>query len=182
MSFTLSDFISPDYLASQKVLHAAPRGYGGGGHVWAPPVLDLVQRYGAGSVLDYGAGQGTLGASLRLAGVTCRDYDPAIEGMDQRPSFADLVTCTDCLEHIEPQRLDLVLSHIRQLARKAVFLVVATRRSNKTLTDGRNAHLTVAHDAWWQARVLAAGFTLADPPTVPPSKPQPPCWVAVVTP
>lgn len=182
MSFKLGELISPEYLTTQKVLHGLPRGYGGGGHVWAPPVLELVARYDAVSVLDYGAGQGTLGASLRLAGVTVREYDPAIPGMDGRVSFADLVTCTDVLEHIEPQRLNIVLAHLRQLTRRALFLVVATRPSNKRLCDGRNAHLIVEDGAWWQARVLAAGFTLADPPAVSPSKPQPPCWVAVVQP
>lgn len=182
MSLKTTDLISADYLVTQKVLHATPRGYGAGGHVWAPTVLELVTRYQASAVLDYGAGRGTLGAALRLAGVECREYDPAIAGLDTRPSFADLVTCTDCLEHIEPDRLDRVLAHLRQLARRAVFLVIATRPSNKTLLDGRNAHLIVKDAAWWQARVVAAGFTLEAPPGVPPAKPQPPCWVAVVRP
>lgn len=154
------DLISPAYVAEQRYLHALPKGYGGKGHKWAATVAAIVADLGCGSVLDYGCGQGALGAALRMRGYEVRDYDPAIDGKDQPPSFADLVVCTDVLEHVEPALLQNVLTHLRQLARKAIFLVVALDPSNKVLTDGRNAHLIQAEPAWWDAEIVRAGMTV----------------------
>jgi hypothetical protein len=176
------ELISPGYLDAQKAMHANPKGYGGRGYTWAPTVIEIAQRYNVGSILDYGAGQGTLGSALRDAGWTCRDYDPAIPGWDAPPVFADMVTCTDVMEHIERDRLDTVFRHIRMLARTVVFFVIATRAANKLLPDGHNAHLTIMGGKWWRDRVLAAGFTLQDPPTVLPAKLPGKCWYGVVTP
>lgn len=176
--------ISAEYLKTQQALHADPRGYGGKGDKWADGVERLVHRFKAGSVLDYGCGQGRLMAALKMrpsmSFVRLAEYDPAIEGKNGYVEFADLVVCTDVLEHIEPNRLDVVLEHLKTLARKAVFVVIATRPSNKTLFDGRNAHLIVEQADWWQRRVEAAGFTVQpDPPVSPLAKPSRE-WVAVL--
>lgn len=180
----VAELISSAYLQTQFELHLRPNGYGGKGSKWAPGVADLVRRFGAGSVLDYGAGQRTLGRALLqiMPSLRVAEYDPAVLEISAAPRFADLLVCTDVLEHIEPDRLDAVLAHIRSLARMAVFFVVATRPSGKTLADGRNAHLILESADWWQARVQAAGFTLQpDPPVSPLAKPSRE-WVAVVTP
>lgn len=181
-----SDLITPAYLETQRVLHASPRGYGGKGDKWAPAVRLLVARYGATSVLDYGCGQGSLAAALRadpIPGVRISEYDPAIPAKAHRPSFADLVVCTDVLEHIEPTCLRAVLGHLGELARKAIFLVIATRPSNKTLTDGRNAHLILETETWWETVVregTGCSRVLPGPPS-PLTKPSRE-WVAVLTP
>ena len=177
----LADRMSSEYLEAQRTLHAAPRGYGGKGARWAETAREIATRYGAQSVLDYGCGQGTLAASLRSHFVT-REYDPAIAGKDGPPSFADLVVCTDVLEHVEPDKLPAVLTHLRQLARRAALLVVSIRPANKILPDGRNAHLIIRPRAWWQAQVEAAGFSLDDPPRVLPPKGTSKVWIAVVRP
>lgn len=179
---TRHDLISQEYCESQKTMHANPRGYGSRGDHWAETVMHVATRYQAGSILDYGAGQGRLGIVLRANGFVCRDYDPAVAGMDGKPRFADLVNCTDVLEHIEPRKLDTVLTHIRSLARTVVVLVVATRPANKRLPNGKNAHLIVENEAWWEARVVAAGFTLEPPPTVLPAKFPRQCYMAVLKP
>lgn len=156
--------ISKRYRDLQRELHAAPRGYGAKGRKWETTVRSLITAYGASSVLDYGCGAGTLGASLRAdppRGVRIDEYDPAIKGKDAPPQFADLVVCTDVLEHIEPECLDAVLEHLRMLARKAIFAVIATRPASKTMSDGRNAHLIIEPGEWWERRLLAAGFTIA---------------------
>jgi hypothetical protein len=173
---TARDVISPAYLLLQAELHARPNGYGGKGDKWADGVAALVARLGAFSVLDYGCGQGSLKRALSEkvdARVIVREYDPAIPLKSGWPEFADLVVCTDVLEHIEPERLSSVLVHLKTLARKAVFVVIATRPSNKTMTDGRNAHLTVESAEWWIARLEAAGFTVdvAAAPVSPLKKP-----------
>lgn len=165
-----SDLISPQYLELQRELHARPNGYGGKGDKWAAGVADLVESLGAWSVLDYGAGEGSLKKALLpllTRSVRVSEYDPAMPGKDANPEFADLVVCTDVLEHIEPDRLLTVLAHLKVLARKAVFVVVATRPSNKTMTDGRNAHLIVEPGAWWQARLEQAGFVVTPGPASP---------------
>jgi hypothetical protein len=174
--------ISPEYCKMQSIMHRSPRGYGGRGDHWAATVVSVAKRYDAQSILDYGAGQGRLGVALRDRGFICRDYDPALKAMRERPSFADLVVCTDVLEHVEPDKLTDVLAHIRSLARRAAFLVIATRPANKLLPNGANAHLIIENDEWWKGRVLRAGFTLQDPPSVMPDKLPGKCWYAVVTP
>ncbi len=167
---TRGELISLGYVAEQQRLHARPRGYGGKGNAWAEAVYGLVRATGATSVLDYGCGQGSLVKALRGkvdGSVRLAEYDPAIKGKDGLPSFADLVVCTDVIEHVEPERLDAVLAHLKLLARTAVFAVIALRESNKTLSDGRNAHLIVAPAEWWTERLKAAGFTVSPGPKKP---------------
>lgn len=184
------DLISPPYATLQRQLHQDPRGYGQKGRKWAPAVVWLVAQYGATSILDYGCGQGSLKRALQPcvpSGVRIDEYDPAIPGKERLPSFADLVVCTDVLEHIEPDRLDDVLEHLRLLARKALLLVINLRPASKVLADGRNAHLIIESASWWRARVVAAGFALQDSQALPfpeslnPQK-RDKCWVGVVTP
>lgn len=176
--------ISKGYVEEQKILHARPNGYGGKGDKWAGGVANLITDLRATSVLDYGCGQGALIKALRpivSGAVRLDEYDPAIPGKDGPPEFADLVVCTDVLEHIEPDKLPSVLAHLQLLARTAVFVVIATRPSNKTLSDGRNAHLIIEPDGWWIDTMLAAGFHVAgDPvPTSPLTEPSRE-WVAVL--
>jgi hypothetical protein len=183
MSVPRSSLISVPYLETQRELHAAPRGYGGKGDKWADAVVAVATERECFSILDYGCGQGTLMRELRgrdLANRRLAEYDPAIPGKDGLPSFADLVVCTDVLEHIEPDRLSSVLAHLKSLARRAVFVVIATRPASKTLSDGRNAHLIIEDAAWWHATVEAAGFTVHEAPSSPSKKPSRE-WVAVLT-
>jgi hypothetical protein len=163
--------ISGKYQAMQRILHGHPRGYGGRGDKWAHVVVALLAQYAATSILDYGCGQGSLKRAVMNhpkreppAGVRFDEYDPAIIGKDTLPSFADLVVCTDVLEHIEPDRLDAVLAHLKFLARKAVFAVISLKDSNKVLADGRNAHLIIRPSTWWKDRLEGAGFTIRRAP------------------
>lgn len=178
------ELISPQYRALQQALHAQPRGYGGRGDKWASTVGQVALDYEAHSILDYGCGEGTLAAALRALQFghihRIEEYDPGIPGKDMRPDFADLVVCTDVLEHIEPDKLPAVLTHLRMLARKAVFAVISTKESNKVLADGRNAHLIIQHGSWWKQQLRDAGFTLHNPPTIVRQKVDE--WVGVLTP
>lgn len=163
----LARLISWDYLCQQRELHGREEFYGAKGYKWAGPVLALITEIGATSVLDYGCGSGTLARKLRaqhLPWLRIAEYDPAIPGKDGYPSFADLVTCTDVLEHVERDRLPFVLTHLQGLARKALFAVIALRPSEKTLRDGRNAHLIVEPTAWWLAQLEQAGFDVVQGP------------------
>ena len=83
-----------------------------------------------------------------------QDYDPAIPGKDAPPGPADLVVCTDVLEHVEPEHLDAVLDDLQRLAKKSLFLLIATRPASKALPDGRNAHLTIEPPKWWIPKLM----------------------------
>lgn len=178
-----AELISSAYRQEQALLHARPGGYGGKGDKWAPVVAQIARSVDAMSVLDYGCGQDTLTKALQEIApeLSCRDYDPAIPGKDTTPAFADLVVSTDVLEHVEPDKLSTVLRHLKQLARHAVFVVIATRPSSKVLSDGRNAHLILEDADWWQAKMLDAGFQIHSHPVSPSPKPSRE-WVAVLLP
>jgi hypothetical protein len=109
-------------------------------------VRDLAKSLPATTILDYGAGKRTLERAL---GFGIANYDPAIEEISAPPDPADLVVCTDVLEHIEPECLDAILDDLRRLTVRAVLLSVATRPAKKTLADGRNAHLIQEPTEWW---------------------------------
>lgn len=145
-----SDLISQAYLAEQKRLHADPRGYGGKGGKWASVVLGIVNEFGAATVLDYGCGQGSLAVALHGAGFKwVTEYDPAIPGKDKLPHQADIVVCTDVLEHMEPELLETGLIHLQSLIRKAALVAVSVVPTAKTLSDGRQAHISLHNRDWW---------------------------------
>lgn len=177
----VSERISDAYVSEQIRLHADPRGYGQRGRKWAEHVLALVDRFEARSVLDYGCGTGSLGAALRVARertLRIEEYDPAIPGKDGVVHFADLVTVTDVLEHVEPDKIGAVLRHIRQLSRKAVFVVISLVETAKTLSDGQQAHVLLRSVAWWRSAVQLSGFRIVEEPAIKTEKQ----WVAVLVP
>jgi hypothetical protein len=96
-------------------------------------------------VLDYGCGKQTLKALLPYV----VGYDPCIPGLDDPPSPADLVVCTDVLEHIEPTCLAAVLDDLQRVTGSALFATIATGPAKKFLADGRNAHLIQKPIEWW---------------------------------
>jgi hypothetical protein len=143
--------ITPEYVEQNRRMHESGA-YGISGKRWAPTVVNFTQAFGSRDILDYGCGQRTLESEL---GWTIRNYDPCIPGLDEAPSPADLVVCTDVLEHIEPDCLDEVLDDLQRVTRKAGFFVIATRPAEKTLPDGRNAHLIQEPITWWMPKLEA---------------------------
>lgn len=141
--------ITDSYRKLNSDLHAGGN-YGRHGDKWAAHVEQLVQQYDAATVLDYGCGQGSLARAL---GEIVSEYDPAISEKASPPLPADLVVCTDVLEHIEPDCLEDVLDDLRALTRKACFVVIATRPAQKFLADGRNAHLIVEPTDFWHKQL-----------------------------
>lgn len=173
------DLISPPYCQEQRRLHADPRGYGGRGRKWAPQVLELVAECDGASVLDYGCGQGSLAAALSGQPGVLRiaEYDPAIAGKAGRPTFADIVVCTDVMEHVEDRCLEAVIEHLSTLTRKLLFLVVSLVPTAKTLSDGRQAHISIHDVSFWRA-AFGKRFSIVRELTVKPEKQ----WVAVLKP
>jgi hypothetical protein len=71
-----------------------------------------------------------------------------------KPVPAELVTCIDVLEHIEPEYLLNVLDHLEELTEVAIFASVHMGPAGKTLDDGRNAHLTQEPLEWWLPKFM----------------------------
>lgn len=205
----LSDLISPEYLAEMKRLHAAPRGFGGKGHRWAPIVTALVEMQDAITrakcfepdtlmplqILDYGCGQGTLGQAVagliraqegrytkRVLKGIWTDFDPVYLPTIPRGPF-DLIVCTDVLEHVEPSKILAVLDYFRQVLRPdgELFTVIGLRETDKKLSDGRQAHINLLGEQSWKALMAQCGFLLRsdDFPNDRPQKQYVAAWRAV---
>lgn len=148
--------------------------YGQTGHVYAGAIAllagILIRKFGPITLLDYGCGNRTLSEMLPpITGLTIQHYDPCIEGLDARPEPADIVACTDVLEHVEPECLDNVLDDLRRVVKKALFLSVSTRVAKKSYSDGQNCHLIVEDHDWWRPK-LKKRFHIVETKIIPNDK------------
>jgi hypothetical protein len=157
-----SSLISEEYRQMQRQLHENPN-YGVASVQYAPLVADILQATGATELLDYGAGKGRLGMTLRehlKRPLTIHHYDPAIPDWSAPPAPCGFVACIDVLEHIEPHLIDNVLDDLKRVTAGVGVFTVHTYAAVKFLPDGRNAHLIQQPPGWWLPRFLAR-FELA---------------------
>lgn len=145
-----AETISDSYREQQKELHKNPN-YGVASIGYAPIVKQILDGARSRSLSDYGAGKQNLKKALNDLGK--RDfeyfpYDPAFPEYGA-PRSADLVCCIDVLENIEPDYVDAVLKDLAAITTKIGFYSIATGPANKTLADGRNAHLIQQPSSWW---------------------------------
>lgn len=157
-AFKPEDLASFPYRDQIVTLHRQ-REWGQHGASHGPAVLAYASEIGATSVVDYGCGTGTL--KKALPGIKTQLYDPGIPKFKALPKPADLVVATDVLEHIEPEKLDAVLRHIRLLAIKGAFLTISCTPARETLPDGRNAHLSLHDPQWWLKKLSDFGWVIA---------------------
>jgi hypothetical protein len=61
-----------------------------------------------------------------------------------------MLICLDVLEHIELEFLDSNLQLIDTLFTKKAVLLVACYPAGKYLPNGKNAHLIIENDQWWE--------------------------------
>jgi hypothetical protein len=161
--YMLDDLASWDYRRQLEELRATVKGkWGADGAKHAAAAADYYRKLGATTLLDYGCGEGRLRAELEKADppIRVQEYDPGIKGKGGMPKPCDLVVCSDVLEHVEPAKLPAVLDHIYRIAGMGAYFVIATRKANATLPDGRNAHLIVEPAAWWIDKIRAQGWTI----------------------
>lgn len=138
--------ITDEYRRLNEQKHKESLVFGTKGHKYADEILNLCSTYKTTDVLDYGCGKNTLAQSLPFI---IKKYDPAIKQYSQEPEPADIVTCTDVMEHIEPDCLDSVLKHMASKTKKAAYFTICTVPAKKHLADGRNAHLIVEGTPFW---------------------------------
>jgi len=148
--------ITEEYRRLQQELHRNPD-YGVASVGFAPLVAEILQQVGATELLDYGAGKGRLGQTLRQhiqAPLTIHHYDPAVPEWSAPPAPCRFVACIDVLEHIEPHLLDNVLDDLKRVTTAVGLFTVHTGAAVKVLPDGRNAHLIQQPPAWWLPRIM----------------------------
>lgn len=151
-----SEQISEEYRRMQEKLHENPH-YGVASVQYAPVVAKIMQQVGTTELLDYGAGKGRLGETLRPmfgSPLNIHHYDPARPEWADEPQPCGFVCCIDVLEHIEPDYLENVLDDLKRLVMKRGFLTVHTGPAIKVLPDGRNAHLIQEPPSWWLPKFM----------------------------
>lgn len=142
--------ISDQYRAENARQHTESQGYGERGYKHLQDVLHMLRQHQCLSALDYGCGKGSLSHhARRVSEVPIANYDPSIPEFAADPAPADLVVCTDVLEHIEPLCLQDVLQHLAELTQKVFYFQIACRPAKRILSDGRNAHLLVREPYFW---------------------------------
>ncbi len=110
------------------------------------------------TILDFGCGRSRLVDWLaKIHDARAFRYDPAIPEFSQMPTkSADLVLCTDVMEHIPEENLPQIIETIRALSPN-VYFNISCRPANEILPNGENAHCTVRPARWW-ARTLRQSF------------------------
>jgi hypothetical protein len=140
--------ITPEYQKLNAKMHRKTPGWGAGSWRHVDAVTQFMEDTSSATVLDYGCGKGKLREALG-APEWFTEYDPCVHGKDATPEPADLVVCTDVLEHIEPDLLDNVLKDIARCAIRAAFIVIATRPAKAMLPNGSQPHLIIQDKDWW---------------------------------
>ena len=123
-------------------------------------VVDSARFKKVRTILDYGTGQGGLVSLLKesdfLLDIDVQGFDPAVKEFSKRPDQSfDIVTCIDVLEHIDRDAMGHVIKDLSSLSSGFVFFAVDLIPARKTLSDGRNAHITLAPADWWAQQISA---------------------------
>lgn len=121
-------------------------------------IRDLITKFGATTVLDFGSGRGdayfvpyTIHRDWNVPMPTL--YDPAFPTHDGLPfSRFDAVLCSDVLEHVPIEDVDAFITTLFGFANKFVWASVCCRPAKKSFPDGTNMHVTIQVMAWWQGQ------------------------------
>lgn len=125
----------------------------------ADEIENLVKESEAKTLLDYGSGKGRQyreGRVHEMWGIMPTLYDPAVPRLAKRPSGQfDGVICIDVMEHIPEEEVLETLYDIRNYARIWCYFWICCHPATKDLPDGRNVHVTIREESWWQDRIGA---------------------------
>lgn len=156
--------ITDGYRAQQEHLHNTTE-YGTASIGYAPLIGQIIDKLSIDHLLDYGSGSRcNLYKTMFSPNNMYRPklehiqpghkfkyqaYDPCVPELAGRPIPAQMVSCIDVLEHIEPDCLDAVLDDLVSLTEAVLFCSIHTGPARKVLQDGRNAHLIQEPMPWW---------------------------------
>jgi hypothetical protein len=131
-------------------------------------IREFISAKKCDTILDYGCGKGIQYFTENIHndyfyGIMPSLYDPAVERFSKLPEGSfDAVICTDVLEHIEEDDVNIVLAEIYSKANKLVYLGICNSPADSFLPDGRNSHITMKHIDWWLEKIIphAETFTV----------------------
>lgn len=121
-------------------------------------VSGLIKHFKIKSMLDFGCGRRFMlikHLHAKHPKVKFLGYDPVIDiktnisTNEYDDTTMEMVTSTDCFEHIPEQELDQCFDLISLKNPRVLFFVVSTRWATTILSDGSNAHKTVKNGEWW---------------------------------
>lgn len=124
----------------------------------------LIRRHDVKTLLDYGCGRGDPYKSPHkiwhewgLKRPDVQLYDPAFPERAHEPRPADMVICSDVLEHIPEDEVKDFIDKLAYLGRKVLWASVCCRPAKKCFpgTD-INLHVTVKPYDWWLAQLAFA--------------------------
>ena len=154
----MSNLITQDYIEQLQKTHGEDRYWGGTGYKYAEKILSLAKQYKCFDALDYGSSHHRNCLKQHFhrhypGELLIYEYDPGVPSKSALPDPADILICTDVLEHVEPELLDNVLRHMESCMLLCGFMVISTVPAKTILDDGRNAHLIVEDKDWWIEKV-----------------------------
>lgn len=152
------------------------------GELCAHEFMEVVRPTRGAKLLDLGCGTGRGGMALAVMGdlnVTfvdfaknCLDPDVAatVKASDRHaflefdltkgvPDTAKYGFCTDCMEHIHPSKVDVVLDNILRAA-EHVYFQIATEDDHFGAVVGHKLHLTVQPYEWWLQKFAERGCSV----------------------
>lgn len=133
-----------------------------------------------GSVIDFGSGSGRAslkmhqkGLDVTMVDIASNSTDPVVQNnLCEKFKFAECSLwdmdnleaeygyCCDVMEHIPTDKLDKVLQNIYKAVNQAVFFSISTVPDIGGKLINETLHLTVKPLAWWEERLVDAGWKL----------------------
>jgi hypothetical protein len=132
------------------------------GQLQVREIRTLVQWANPDRLLDYGSGKGYQYLEKRCheqwGGLLPYCYDPGVLQIGRKPdgTFGGVI-CTDVMEHIDPDDVDMILADIfgslHANGNVFAYFHISTRLAGKTFDNGENVHLTVRPSTWWDDKL-----------------------------
>ncbi len=135
------------------------------GHV----ILGILSKHGyIQTVLDFGAGKGSLGRYIRERldrKIAWTDYDPGMPSIDVLPEGTfDMVISSDVLEHVEPDKVEATIQLLADKTKTVLISDISCIYTGFTFGagpfQGLDLHLSVHEPRWWREKFDAIDLQL----------------------